>query len=67
MAVTWRRALLAAVALVFALGVAYALTLTTGSDTDAQTLADITDLEDLKAQFNADEGRPRLVLLMSPT
>ena len=67
MAVTWRRALLAAVALLVALGLAYAFSLTTGSDTSSQTLADITELEQLKATFNANEGSPRLVLLMSPT
>ena len=67
MVVTWRRAVLAAVALILALGAAYALSLTTGSDTSSQTLTDITDLGEVKALFNADEGSPRLVLLLSPT
>ncbi len=33
----------------------------------ARTLYDLGGLETLKTRFNADSGRPRLVLLLSPT
>lgn len=36
-----------------------------GSDT--ATLANLTSVETLKQQFNADAGKPRIVLLLSPT
>lgn len=31
------------------------------------TLSDITSVDELRARFNADEGKPRLLLLLSPT
>jgi hypothetical protein len=31
------------------------------------TVADLTDVGQLQARFNADEGLPRLVLALSPT
>ena len=31
------------------------------------TLADISSVNDLKARFNADAGKPRIILLLSPT
>ncbi len=30
-------------------------------------LTDLTSLDDLRARFNADAGKPRLILLVSPT
>lgn len=32
-----------------------------------EQLTDITDIETLRAQFNRDAGRTRLILLLSPT
>jgi len=31
------------------------------------TLSDLNGVEDLKARFNRDAGKPRIVLLLSPT
>jgi hypothetical protein len=31
------------------------------------TVADLGDADQLQAQFNADQGRPRLVLALAPT
>ena len=33
----------------------------------AQELRDLQSVDELRAAFNADRGRPRLVLLLSPT
>ena len=33
----------------------------------APTLSDLSGVEALKARFNADAGKPRIVLLLSPT
>ena len=33
----------------------------------APALVDLTSAADLRAQFNADQGQPRLILLLSPT
>jgi hypothetical protein len=35
--------------------------------TAAMTLTDIHDIRDLQARFNQDAGKPRLLLLVSPT
>jgi ABC-type glycerol-3-phosphate transport system substrate-binding protein len=32
-----------------------------------QTLSDLTSVDQLKERFNADQGVPRLILLVSPT
>ncbi len=37
-----------------------------GAGRDA-SLVDLRSIEDLRARFNADEGSPRLVLLVAPT
>jgi hypothetical protein len=37
-----------------------------GAGGDA-SLVDLRAIEDLRARFNADEGSPRLVLLVAPT
>ncbi len=37
-----------------------------GAGRDA-SLVDLRSTEDLRARFNADEGSPRLVLLVAPT
>jgi hypothetical protein len=31
------------------------------------TLTNISSVEELKARFNADAGKPRIILLLSPT
>jgi hypothetical protein len=36
-------------------------------DDPAKALADMSSMDDLRARFNDDSGRPRLVLLLSPT
>lgn len=33
----------------------------------AATLSDLSSVEALKTRFNADAGKPRIVLLLSPT
>jgi hypothetical protein len=33
----------------------------------APSLSNISSVNELKARFNADAGKPRLILLMSPT
>ena len=33
----------------------------------APTLSDLTSVDELKTLFNQDRGKPRLVLLLSPT
>ena len=33
----------------------------------APALVDLTSAADLRAQFNTDQGNPRLILLLSPT
>ncbi len=33
----------------------------------AASLVELSSIEDLRARFNADEGSPRLVLLLAPT
>ncbi len=33
----------------------------------ASSLVELRSIEDLRARFNADEGSPRLVLLVAPT
>ena len=33
----------------------------------APTLSDLKSVDELKTQFNQDRGKPRLVLLLSPT
>lgn len=30
-------------------------------------LTDLAEVEDLRARFNQDKGKPRLILLLSPT
>jgi hypothetical protein len=34
---------------------------------ESATLSDLTGVEQLKARFNRDAGKPRIVLLLSPT
>lgn len=31
------------------------------------TLTDLNDVEELRSRFNRDKGKPRLILLLSPT
>ena len=38
-----------------------------GSGGNMPTLSDLNGVEALKAQFNRDAGKPRVVLLLSPT
>ena len=38
-----------------------------GCGEDKPVLQDLTGVEELKAQFNKDSGKPRVVLLLSPT
>lgn len=38
----------------------------TGSGTEA-TLTDVGSIDQLQSAFNGDAGRPRLILLLSPT
>ena len=40
---------------------------TQAEEEDAAMLKDLTDIDELKAAFNADKGSPRLLLLLSPT
>ena len=37
------------------------------AEEDEPELKNLEDLDELKAQFNADKGSPRLLLLFSPT
>ena len=37
------------------------------SRTEAGTLHDLDHIGDMKARFNRDAGKPRIVLLLSPT
>jgi hypothetical protein len=37
------------------------------SGRDASTLHDLDNIGDMKARFNADAGKARIVLLLSPT
>jgi hypothetical protein len=36
-------------------------------DEPAKALADMNSMDDLRARFDDDTGRPRLILLLSPT
>jgi hypothetical protein len=38
-----------------------------GGGSDAADLTDVGGIFDVRAAFNADEGKPRLLLLLSPT
>ena len=38
-----------------------------GCKSQPPTLEEISGIESFKAQFNADAGKPRVVLLLSPT
>jgi len=56
-----RRPLAVALLLLLAAGLA-------GCRGDAKaTLSDLTGVEQLKARFNHDAGKPRIILLLSPT
>ena len=43
------------------------LIFTSGEATDATSLADIADIEELKSVFNQEAGAVRILLLLSPT
>lgn len=36
-------------------------------DTHTPTISDLAGVQELKERFNADAGKPRVVLLLSPT
>jgi hypothetical protein len=38
-----------------------------GCESRKATLSDLSGFEELKARFNRDAGKPRIVLLLSPT
>ena len=38
-----------------------------GDDAAASQLADLTSVDQFKERFNADQGVPRLVVLLAPT
>lgn len=59
----WRKA--AELLVIFPLLVLSLATL--GCQRQPPTLQDLPGVDALKAQFNADAGKPRIVLLLSPT
>lgn len=50
-----------------ALLLAAVCTITIACGQNAATLANLDNLDQLREQFNQDAGKPRLVLLLSPT
>ena len=46
---------------------ALAAALTVGCRPGPPTLKDISSVDELAARFNADAGKPRIILLLSPT
>jgi hypothetical protein len=38
-----------------------------GCGSDRATLSNLNGIDELKARFNRDAGKPRIVLLLSPT
>ena len=62
-----RRAALAALALLASLLLVYQARPQPPLAATPAALADIHDINRLRAQFNQDEGQPRLILLLSPT
>jgi hypothetical protein len=38
-----------------------------GCQSDTATLSNLNGIDELKARFNRDAGKPRIVLLLSPT
>lgn len=59
----WRWVIILAVAIA-AIGAAVIGSL---KPTPGIPLTDLTNLDELKMQFNQDKGKPRLLLLLSPT
>lgn len=43
------------------------LALATGCSAAPPVLSNIAGVDELKTRFNADAGRPRIILLLSPT
>ena len=54
-------------ALVATILLAFPLANAAESEERSATMTDIDGIDELKALFKADEGSPRLVLLLSPT
>jgi hypothetical protein len=46
---------------------ALTVSLLTGCKPAPPTLSDLSSVDELKARFNGDAGKPRIVLLLSPT
>ena len=46
---------------------ALTLVVTVGCRPGPPTLSNLTSVDELKARFNADAGKPRIILLLSPT
>ena len=43
------------------------MALVTGCKPGPPTLSNLSSVDELKARFNADAGKPRIILLLSPT
>jgi len=62
-----RKLLALAAGVVLASGAARWLDSTSAHAQATAALVDLKGAADLRAQFNADQGNPRLILLLSPT